>query len=142
MDRSSSPCALVVDDDAVILCDATAILEEAGFKVITAMHAEEALQHLSENGHQLTVLFTDVEMPGPIDGFGLARHTAHRWPEVAIIVASGRRSPGLGDLPEKATFIGKPFSAEVVHGHLHKVVPEGRKPGPLRQHPGALAPSA
>ena len=142
MDRSSSPCALVVDDDAVILCDATAILEEAGFKVITAMHAEEALQHLSENGRQLTVLFTDVEMPGPIDGFGLARHTAQSWPEVAIIVASGRRSPGLGDLPEKATFIGKPFSAELIHGHLHKVVPEGRKPGALRQHQGALAPSA
>ena len=133
MPSNEKPLALVVDDDAVILSDASAILQEAGFEVLTAMHADEGLRVLQLHGHRLTVLFTDVEMPGSLDGFGLARHTDQHWPAISIIVASGRRSPQPGELPEKATFIAKPFSAEVVHGHLHKIVPEHRKPEPLRQ---------
>ncbi len=133
MSNEAPPFALVVDDDAVILSDAVAILEEAGFRVLTAMHADEALDMLGEHGDRLSVLFTDVEMPGFMDGFGLARHTDRHWPAISILVASGRRTPASGELPERASFIGKPFSAEVVHGHLHKVVPEHRKPAPLRQ---------
>ena len=132
MSEQDEPSALVVDDNAVILTDASAILQEAGFEVLTAMHADEALRLLAGQGHRLPVLFTDVEMPGSMDGFELARHADHHWPAIAIIVASGRRSPKPGELPEGATFIGKPFSAEVVQGHLHKVVPEHRKPEPLR----------
>ena len=88
---------------------------------------------LAENEDDITLLFTDVDMPGRIDGFELAQETARRWPDIAIVVASGRRKPGQHDLPDGSTFVGKPFSAEVVHHHLHKVLPEDRKPEPLRQ---------
>ena len=114
-----------------------AILEEVGFQVLTAMHADDALQHLRENGHTITLLFTDVEMPGSLDGFGLARHTADTWPNVAIVVASGRRAPREGEMLGKATFIDKPFSVDRVHDHLHKVLPKDRQPEPLRQESSA-----
>ena len=133
MTQPAKPSAIVVDDDAIVLTDATSILEEAGFRVFTAMDSEAALELLSEHGDDITLLFTDVEMPGPMDGFHLAREVARRWPEIAIVVASGRRRPGPEDLPPGATFIGKPFSAELVHHHVHKVVPEHRKPESLRQ---------
>ena len=133
MKQLGTPSAVVVDDDAIILTDAANILKDAGFRVFTAMHAEEALELLAENEDGITLLFTDVDMPGRIDGFELAQETARRWPDIAIVVASGRRKPGPHDLPDGSTFVGKPFSAEVVHHHLHKVLPEERKPEPLRQ---------
>ena len=122
----------MVDDNAVILTDASAILQEAGFEVLTAMHADEALRLLAGQGHRLTVLFTDVEMPGSMDGFELARHADRHWPAIAIIVASGRRSPKPGELPEGATFIGKPFSAEVVQATSTRSSRSTASPNPLR----------
>ncbi|MGI4765803.1 MAG: hypothetical protein ACRYGP_12215 [Janthinobacterium lividum] len=81
----------------------------------------------------IVLMFSDVDMPGSRNGFALARETAVRWPNVAIVVASGMRQPADGDLPEGARFIGKPFSAEMVHGHLREILPDDRKPEPLRQ---------
>ena len=65
---STSPYALVVDDDAIILTDAAAILEDAGFRTLTAMNGADALSLLEKHADSVTVLFTDVEMPGHIDG--------------------------------------------------------------------------
>lgn len=126
-------CALVVDDDAVILMDATQILEDAGFRVFAAMNVADALAVLDEYHSDIHLLFTDVHMPGDLDGFALARQTAERYPHVAIVVASGEAKPGPGDLPEGATFIAKPFSAEVVHHHVRKTMPDEKHPPQLRQ---------
>ncbi|SEI07631.1 hypothetical protein SAMN02799636_05342 [Methylobacterium sp. 275MFSha3.1] len=71
-------------------------------------------------------------MPGNADGFDLARQTNERWPHIAVVVASGRAAPEPGDLPEGATFIGKPFSAEVVRHHVRKTLPDERHPKQLR----------
>lgn len=128
-----SPCALVVDDDAVILMDATQILEDAGFRVFEAMNVADALAVLDRHHRDIHLLFTDVHMPGDLDGFELARRTAERFPHVAIVVASGEAKPGPGDLPEGATFIAKPFSAEVVHHHVRKTMPDEKHPPQLRQ---------
>ena len=89
------------------------------------------MHHLTEGGHQLTVLFTDGERPGPIDG--LAHRTSQR-------IARGGDHRGVGPsfhwslaISREATFMGKPFSADMVRGHCHKVVPAHRGPESLRQ---------
>ena len=130
---STIPYALVVDDDAIILTDAAQILEEAGFCALTACDAEEAMGLLARYEDAISVLFTDVEMPGVMDGFGLARETAKRWPSTGILVASGRAALNDGDLPDGATFIRKPFDAQVVRDRLHEILPDGRKPEPLKR---------
>lgn len=71
-------------------------------------------------------------MPGDTDGFRLARIVAERWPHIEIVVSSGRLKPEDGDFPAKAAFISKPFSAGVVHEELRWLLPDGRKPEPLR----------
>lgn len=122
------PCALVVDDDALIRMDAAAILEDAGFVTLEAAHADAALELLRERHPHLSLLFTDVQMPGDLDGFALARHAAGHWPHICIVVSSGLAKPAPGDLPDGAHFIAKPFSAQVVHDHLRDMLPEERKP--------------
>ena len=125
--------ALVVDDDHSILMHAIDILETAGFRTLMALDAIEAIGALEAHGNEITLLFTDVEMPGSINGFELARIVAARWPDVAVLVASGNCRPNDGDLPERAVFIGKPFSAEIVHGRVHELLPDGKKPAMLRR---------
>ena len=122
------PYALVVDDDHNILAHAIDILEEAGFRTLMALNAEEAINALEFHGDEVTLLFTDVEMPGGMNGFDLARRVAARWPEIGVLIASGNCQPSDGDLPEGAIFVGKPFSAEIVHGRVHELLPDGKKP--------------
>ncbi|MEE7451310.1 response regulator [Methylobacterium radiotolerans] len=126
------PYALVTDDDALVRMTALDILEDAGFRTFEAENAEDALVVLREHHASIVVLFTDVNMPGPMDGFGLARETARDWPHVSILVASGRHKPGPGEMPEGAHFVGKPFSAEVVYDRLKQMLPDGQKPDPLK----------
>lgn len=133
MTLSTDPYALVVDDDAMIRMHACDIVEEAGFRCLEASTCDEAVEVLEKHDDNITLLFTDVEMPGSMNGFALARHVAKHWPDVEIVVASGRMSPADGDMPEKATFISKPFSADLVHNHLREKLPDGKKPEPLKQ---------
>jgi DNA-binding NtrC family response regulator len=132
MEKSTTPYALVVDDDALILMDASEILKDAGFRVYEADDGDQAKTLLVDKGHDVTLLFSDVEMPGETNGFALAHHVAEHWPEIEIVIASGRIKPGAGDMPEKATFIGKPFNAAMIHGHLREKLPDGKKPEPLK----------
>jgi CheY-like chemotaxis protein len=128
----SAPYALVVDDDGFIRMDAMDILEDAGFRTFEASDGDKAVALLAREHASIVLLFTDVQMPGTRDGFALARETALQWPHIAIVVASGQAHPGPGDMPEGARFIGKPFTADMVHDHLQEILPDGRKPAPLR----------
>ena len=128
-----APYALVVDDDFLIRMDAMEILEQAGFQVLDAEHAAAALELLKTRHPEISLLFTDVQMPGELDGFALARRVAASWPHISIVVASGHVKPGPGMMPAKARFIGKPFSAAVVHAHLQEILPGSNKPEPLRR---------
>ncbi len=74
-------------------------------------------------------------MPGKLDGFALARSVAASWPHISIVVASGHVKPEPGMMPDKARFIGKPFSASMVHAHLQEILPDAKKPEPLRGFP-------
>ncbi|RYF21040.1 MAG: response regulator [Oxalobacteraceae bacterium] len=130
---STVPYAIVVEDDPIIMMDTTYILEEAGFRVYESFDGDEAIIHLEEHWESTVLLFSDVDMPGTIDGFALARHVAENWPLIEIVIASGRMSPEAGDLPDKATFITKPFNHRTVHEHLNQILPDERKPEPLRK---------
>ena len=88
---------------------------------------------MPECADSITLLFSDVEMPGGTDGFALARHVSSTYPWIEIVIASGRIKPESGDMPENATFIGKPFSAKMVHDHLRDKLPDGKKPEPLKR---------
>lgn len=132
MQISTVPFALAVDDDAIIRIDACQILEEAGFRCLDAETGDAALDLLRTKHERVVVLFTDVEMPGSVDGFALARHVAETWPHIEIVVSSGGRRPGADEMPDKAVFIPKPFSAEVVHEELRRLLPDGKKPEPLK----------
>lgn len=132
MTLSTVPYALVADDDPFILMDTCSILQDAGFRVFEAGTGDEAIGILEKEAQSVILLFSDVEMPGATDGFALARHVAENWPWIEIVIASGRRLPNLGDMPEKATFIGKPFNHQMVIDHLSEKLPDGKKPAPLR----------
>lgn len=114
--------------------DACDILSDAGFRPLEAENVDKALSVLEQRAGDITLLFTDVQMPGGRDGFDLARETAERWPDIKILVASGAAKPGPDDLPPNAVFVGKPFSAQVVEARLQRLLSEGEKPEPLKKH--------
>ncbi|KHL25450.1 histidine kinase [Croceibacterium mercuriale] len=132
MATSTTPYALAVDDSPLILLDVADILEEAGFRTYEASSGDAAILMLPEYAHTITLLFSDVEMPGDTSGFALARHVAENYPWIEIVIASGQISPEAGDMPEKATFLSKPFTADMVHAHLRDILPDGKKPVQLR----------
>ena len=127
------PCALAVDDDPIILMDVCDILSDAGFRCQSADDGDTAKTMLAENAEAVTLLFSDVEMPGTTNGFELARYVAEHWPWIEIVISSGRVKPEDGDMPPHATFIGKPFSAQLVHDHLREKLPDQKLPPPLRE---------
>lgn len=127
-----APYALVVDDDGLIRMDAADILADAGFRTFEAETGDKAITLLEREQECIVLLFSDVQMPGSRDGFALARETAERWPHISIVIASGNIKPGPGDMPDGARFIGKPFSAALVHRHIKEILPDGQKPDPLK----------
>jgi DNA-binding NtrC family response regulator len=133
MVTSTIPYALVVDDDAMILLHACDILEEAGFRFYEAGTGDEAKALLANHAEAVVLLFSDVEMPGNTDGFALARHVAETWPWIEIVIASGQVKPQPGDMPDKATFLNKPFNNQSVMEHLRDKLPDGKKPEPLKR---------
>lgn len=126
------PYAIAVDDDPMILLNVTGILEDAGFRTYDADTGDAVLTMLPACADNVILLFSDVDMPGETNGFALARHVAERYPWIEIVIASGRVTPELGDMPDKATFIAKPFTAGMVHAHLRRTLPDGKKPAPLK----------
>jgi len=112
--QASSPTILVVEDEPLIRMFGMLFLSEAGFNVLEAGNAEEALRVL-EAGTGVNIVFTDVEMPGALDGFGLARYIHERWPDIGVIVTSGRCKPSSGS---DEVFIAKPYAPPML---LHKI---------------------
>ena len=104
------PVVLLVEDDGLLLMEASDTLAEAGFNVLEAHHADKALDVLQDRP-DVEILMTDVDMPmGSMDGFALARVVAHRWPDIPVLIVSGMGTPGPGDMPEGARFIPKPYA--------------------------------
>ena len=99
---------LVVEDEAIIRMNAVAFIEDAGYDVIEAANADEAISHL-EMRSDIRVVFSDIEMPGSMDGLKLLHAIRERWPPVILILASGRVSPLASDMPSETVFLPKPY---------------------------------
>ena len=114
------PIALLAEDEPILRMVAADMLEDEGFEVFATASAREALDTLMRHP-TAALLMTDVQMPGEMDGFALAREVARRMPGVAIIVCSGRLRPEPGEMPPGAHFTDKPFNVDVIQLALQKL---------------------
>ena len=118
-----SPVVLLVEDEPLVRELEIDVLQDAGFRVIEARTADEAFDML-RGRPDVRIVFTDVDMPGSINGFEFARLVHQGWPEVAILVSSGKMQPKEGDLPDGAAFIAKPYRPDALVEQLQKLVRE------------------
>jgi CheY-like chemotaxis protein len=124
MDHYASPDhprILVVEDEPLLRMFNTEMLSDAGFDVVEACNADEALEVLERIG-DIQVVFTDVEMPGLIDGFALAERIAALWPTIKVVVTSGRRLPNATFRAPARCFIPKPYAVAEVLGLIDAFV--------------------
>jgi DNA-binding NtrC family response regulator len=109
----SSSVVLIVEDEEILRIFAAWQLEEAGFEVVQAANADEALQAMNSRP-DVRVLFTDVQMPGQLDGMDLARKIHEQWPKVLVLITSGNSRPAKADIPNQGHFLAKPYRSEDV----------------------------
>ncbi len=104
---------LVVEDEPIVLMDAVQALEEAGFEVVDAYDGEHALIRLEERP-EIAALFTDVNMPGRLDGVALARMVHERRPDMVLVVTSAASRLTHSDIPDDGRFVPKPYDGRHV----------------------------
>ena len=113
---------LVVEDEALLRLLVVDILEEAGFQVIEACTADDAVILLVQRS-DIRVVFTDVNMPGHLDGFELARHVQDHHCGVGVIIGSGKCRPNPEDLPPDTIFLAKPYSTSTLVHQVKRMAP-------------------
>jgi CheY-like chemotaxis protein len=109
----SRPAVLVVEDEFWVMQDVAETLAEYGYEGVCAPNGDEALP-LLERRPDIRVVFTDVNMPGRIDGLSLAREVARRWPWIDVLITSGRVREGDIDLQANWPFVPKPYDPKSV----------------------------
>jgi CheY-like chemotaxis protein len=114
------PVVLIVEDEVLLRMDAADMIAGAGFEVVEAGNADHAIEIL-ESRPDITVVFTDIQMPGSMDGLKLARAVRGRWPPIKIIATSGRLHVEERDLPKGGRFLPKPYSPRQVMGVLREL---------------------
>lgn len=112
---------LLVEDEPVVRFDAVRSFEDAGFEVVEAYDAAQALETL-EARPDVSAVFTDVHMQGRLNGVALARLVRERRPDVQILVTSGAMGVERADLPEGGHFIPKPYNASQVAELIRSLV--------------------
>ena len=112
---------LVVENEILVRMELVASLTEMGLNVLAAANADEAIELLDAHP-DIEVLMTDINMPGSMDGLKLAHHVRERWPPVKIIVASGRLSTQLSELPRESLFLPKPYGPAGLAGALRHML--------------------
>jgi CheY-like chemotaxis protein len=100
------PTVLIVEDEAIVRDLVAEELEDAGFTVVIAVNADHAISIL-ENRLDIHLVFTDIDMPGSMDGLKLAAAVRDRWPPIHIIITTGKARPL--EIPANALFIPKPY---------------------------------
>jgi len=105
---------LVVENEVLLSLDISEALKDEGFDVVAVSNADDAITVL-ETRNDVRTIFTDIDLPGSMDGLKLAAAVRDRWPPVNIIVTTGMRPPRRDEMPARSLFIGKPYrSAEVL----------------------------
>jgi DNA-binding NtrC family response regulator len=112
------PSVLIVEDDFLVRAVAVAHLEESGFSIVEAQTADEAMVILRDD-RSIAAVFSDVQMPGNMDGIALAQWLARTCPNVKVLLTSGRMDP---DKTGEWRFIAKPYSLEEMEGELRNLL--------------------
>jgi CheY-like chemotaxis protein len=117
------PVVLVVEDEFLLRIDAVNMVTAAGFEAVEASNADEAIAIL-EARRDITVVFTDIQMPGSMDGLKLASAVRGRWPPIKI-VATSALNVRQTELPEGGRFLPKPYSPLQVTGVMRELTGGG-----------------
>ncbi len=110
---NGKPVVLVVEDSAVIRMGAIGLVLDAGYEALEATNADEAIRIL-ESRSDIDLVFTDVQMPGTMDGIKLAHYIRDRWPPVKLMVASGKEIVEESSLPKGSRFFSKPYNDHAI----------------------------
>jgi two-component system, response regulator PdtaR len=116
------PVVLLVEDELLVRMTAADELEEAGFHVLEAANADVAMAVLEARSDEVQVLFTDVHMPGSMDGMELAEQVHARWPHVRLLISSGYARPQPDEIPDAGRFVPKPYRAATIIRQIHELV--------------------
>jgi CheY-like chemotaxis protein len=122
--ESRRPVVLIVEDEFLLRMDAVDMIEAAGFAVAEAANADQAIEIL-EARSDISVIFTDIQMPGSMDGLKLARAVRGRWPPIKIVATSGHVHVSETDMPAGGRFLPKPYSPAQVTGVLRELTGGG-----------------
>jgi CheY-like chemotaxis protein len=114
------PVVLIVEDEFLLRMNAIDMIRGAGFEAVEAADADEAIRIL-ETRRDITVVFTDIQMPGSMDGLKLARAVRGRWPPIKIVATSGHINVTEMDLPDGGRFLPKPYAADQITGLLREL---------------------
>jgi len=122
LDHSHVPAVvLVVEDEMLLRMRAVDIVEDAGFTSVEAVDADEAVAIL-ESRSDIALLFTDIQMPGSMDGLKLAHAVHERWPPVKIILVSGQLKLANIDIPANSRFFGKPLQSGAMIAEIQNMI--------------------
>jgi CheY-like chemotaxis protein len=119
-DRSEDVVVLVVEDELFVRLMAVDAIEDAGYVAIEAENADRALTLLGERT-DIAVLFSDIKMPGELDGLGLAATVCERWPDIQVVLTSGHLYRNDIELPASLPFLQKPYRARELIAELDRV---------------------
>jgi two-component sensor histidine kinase/CheY-like chemotaxis protein len=120
----AAPAVLVVEDEMMLRMRAVDIVEDAGFTPVEAVNADDALAIL-EARSDIELLFTDIQMPGSMDGLKLAYAVQERWPAIKIILVSGQLNLSEGDKPTDSRFFGKPLDVKHMIAEMQEMMAKG-----------------
>ena len=109
MQHSDKTTILVVEDEALIRMVSADVLADAGYRVLEAQDADEAIE-IMERADHVELLFTDIRMPGSMDGLELASFVHAHWPDVRLLVTSAHRSLSASEIPDDGRFVAKPYN--------------------------------
>jgi two-component sensor histidine kinase/FixJ family two-component response regulator len=125
LEQTAAPAkVLVVEDEMMLRMRAVDIVEDAGFIPIEAVNADEALAIL-ESRSDIDLLFTDIQMPGSMDGLKLAHAVHERWPSIKIILVSGKLTPTEAEKPIHSRFFGKPLEVKQMILEMQEMIGQG-----------------
>jgi CheY-like chemotaxis protein len=128
LDHSVVPAVvLVVEDEMLLRMRAIDMVEDAGYASVEAVDANEAVAIL-ESPSDIALMFTDIQMPGSMDGLKLAHTVRERWPPIKIILVSGQLKSADIDIPVDSRFYGKPLEAKEMIAELQRMVGPRLKP--------------
>ena len=118
---ATRPVVLIVEDEWLVRFHAVEMIAEAGFIALEAANADEAVAIL-EARNDVRLVFTDIDMPGSMDGLKLARAVRDRWPPIKIIVTSGQRFASADEMPAGGRFFGKPYNLAEVTRTMRQLI--------------------